>query len=151
MLREKYGFGLVRLVCFLGKEGRMAEDGTPWNAIPWGRRGDGGGGPPDSLPIYLYIFPQHLVEGLLNFRRRVCRSFWLDLAFQDPPRENGPMFAVYNFFIPPTKLSTRVLKPQCTFFSCPKPIFTTQIFFYSSVQYCTVPGSWTLLWYASSS
>ena len=31
------------------------------------------------------IFPQHLVEGLLNFRRRVCRSFWLDLAFQDPP------------------------------------------------------------------
>ena len=31
------------------------------------------------------FFPQHLVEGLLNFRRRVCRSFWLDLAFQDPP------------------------------------------------------------------
>ena len=32
-----------------------------------------------------HFFPQHLVEGLLNFRRRVCRSFWLDLAFQDPP------------------------------------------------------------------
>ena len=31
------------------------------------------------------FFLQHLVEGLLNFRRRVCRSFWLDLAFQDPP------------------------------------------------------------------
>ena len=31
------------------------------------------------------LFPQQLVEGLLNFRRRVCRSFWLDLAFQDPP------------------------------------------------------------------
>ena len=30
------------------------------------------------------FFPQHLVEGLLNFRRRVCRSFLLDLAFQDP-------------------------------------------------------------------
>ena len=39
----------------------------------------------------LLFFPQHLVEGLLNFRRRVCRSFWLDLAFQDPPPENGPI------------------------------------------------------------
>ena len=35
--------------------------------------------------ISSFLFPQHLVEGLLNFRRRVCRSFWLDLAFQDPP------------------------------------------------------------------
>merc|ERR1712004_432141 len=42
------------------------------------------------------------------------------------------------FFIPPTKLSTRVLKPQRSFFSCPKPIFPTQIFLYSTVQYCTV-------------
>ena len=32
-----------------------------------------------------FFFPQHLVEGLFNFRRRVCRSFWLDLAFQDTP------------------------------------------------------------------
>ena len=36
--------------------------------------------PAKSL-IALRFFPQHLVEGLLNFRQRVCRSFWLDLAF----------------------------------------------------------------------
>ena len=30
------------------------------------------------------LFPQHLVEGLLNFRRRVSRSPWLDLPFPDP-------------------------------------------------------------------
>ena len=34
---------------------------------------------------YSSFFTQHLIEGPLNFRRRVCRSFWLDLAFQDPP------------------------------------------------------------------
>ena len=28
-----------------------------------------------------------LIEVLLNCRRRLCRSFWLDLAFQDPPRK----------------------------------------------------------------
>ena len=82
-------------------------------------------------------FPHHLVEGLLNFRRRVCRSFWQDLAFQDPPGKrtnNNDMV----FFIPPTELSTRVLKPQRSFFSCPKPIFPTQSFFISlTVQYCT--------------
>ena len=44
------------------------------------------------------------VEGLLNFRRRVCRSFWLDLVFQDPPRENGPIFVVYNFSNPPNEI-----------------------------------------------
>ena len=33
---------------------------------------------------------------------------------------------------PPTKLSTRVLKPQRSFFSCPNPIFPTQIFFCSN-------------------
>ena len=38
-----------------------------------------------KCPRNFGFFPQHLVEGLLNFRRRVCRSFWLDLAFQDPP------------------------------------------------------------------
>ena len=44
----------------------------------------------------------------------------------------------YHFFIPPTKLSTRVLKPQRSFFSCPKAIFPTQIFVYSlTVQYCS--------------
>ena len=41
---------------------------------------------PGILGLFvLGFFPQHLVEGLLNFRRRVSRSFWLDLAFQDPP------------------------------------------------------------------
>ena len=39
-----------------------------------------------------FFFPQHLVEGLLNFRRRVCRSFWLDLAFQDPPGETDQYY-----------------------------------------------------------
>ena len=38
-----------------------------------------------ALAGRVFFFPQHLVEGLLNFRRRVCRSFWLDLAFPDPP------------------------------------------------------------------
>ena len=38
------------------------------------------------LPLTrLSFLPQHLVEGLLNFRRRVRRSFWLGFAFQDPP------------------------------------------------------------------
>ena len=40
-----------------------------------------------TLPGHTDLFPQHLVEGLRNFRRRVCRAFWLDLAFQDPPRK----------------------------------------------------------------
>ena len=38
-----------------------------------------------EVPMGTVFFPEHLVEDLLNFRRRVCRSFWLDLAFQDPP------------------------------------------------------------------
>ena len=53
-------------------------------------------------PQIYFFFPQHLVEGLLNFRRRVCRSFWLDLAFQDPPRENGPILLI--FFYPPNEI-----------------------------------------------
>ena len=55
---------------------------------------------PFSMFFYLYVFvlfPQHLVEGLLNFRRRVCRSFWLDLASQDPPPENGPITMILFF------------------------------------------------------
>ena len=31
--------------------------------------------------------PQHLVDGLLNYRRRECRLFWQDFAFQDPLRK----------------------------------------------------------------
>ena len=50
----------------------------------------------------MFFFPQHLVEGLLNFRRRVCRSFWLDLAFQDPPGKTDPCYR-YFFFGPPRK------------------------------------------------
>ena len=42
----------------------------------------------------LVFFPQHLVEGLRNIRRRVCRSFWLELAFQDPS-ENGPILLYF--------------------------------------------------------
>ena len=49
------------------------------------------------------FFPQHLVVGLLNFRRRVCRSFWLDLAFQDPPGKTDQYYYCFFFFIPPTK------------------------------------------------
>ena len=48
------------------------------------------------------MFPQHLVEGLLNFRRRVCRSFWLDLAFQDPPGKTDQYY--YTFFYPPHEI-----------------------------------------------
>ena len=53
------------------------------------------------LKFVFAFFPQHLVEGLLNFRRRVCRSFWLDLAFQDPPGETDQYYS--NFFYPPRK------------------------------------------------
>ena len=62
-------------------------------------------------------------------------------GFSRPPRKSGPiMILLWFFFIPPTKLSTRVLKPQRSFFSCPKPIFPTQIFccYSLTVQYCTV-------------
>ena len=52
-----------------------------------------------NLLCFATFFPQHLVEGLLNFRRRVCRSFWLDLASQDLRSENGPMFIIL-FFVP---------------------------------------------------
>ena len=62
-------------------------------------------------------FLQHLVEGLLNFRRRVCQSFWLDLAFQDPPGKTDQCCLFIICSVPPTKLSTRVLKPQRGFFS----------------------------------
>ena len=57
--------------------------------------------PAKSL-IALRFFPQHLVEGLLNFRRRVCRSFWLDLAFQDPPGKTDQCYR--NFFGPPNEI-----------------------------------------------
>ena len=53
-----------------------------------------------AIAIFDFVFrflPQRLVEGLLNFRRRECRSFWLDFAFQDPP-ENGPMLLSFFFF-----------------------------------------------------
>ena len=52
-------------------------------------------GLPDVIIANIF-FPQHLVEGLLNFRRRVCRSFWLDLAFKDPlPGKNGPIMIIF--------------------------------------------------------
>ena len=51
-----------------------------------------------------HFFPQHLVEGLLSFRRRLCRSFWLDLAFQDPPRKRTD---VIGFFCPPQEILPR--------------------------------------------
>ena len=35
----------------------------------------------------IHLLVQHVVEGLLDFRRRECRSFWLDLVFQSPPRK----------------------------------------------------------------
>ena len=47
-----------------------------------------------DLTVYEY-FPHHLGEGLLNFRRRECPSFWPDFAFQDPPRKRTTAF----FFI----------------------------------------------------
>ena len=56
-------------------------------------------------------------------------------GFSTPPRENGPI--IYIFLFPPTKLSTRVLKPQRSFFSCPKPIFPTQIFYSLTVHTST--------------
>ena len=45
----------------------------------------------------LVFFPSTLVEGLLNFRRRVCRSFWLDLAFQDPTPRKRTVKVFLNF------------------------------------------------------
>ena len=41
------------------------------------------------------FFPQHLVEVFLNFRQRVCRWFWLDLAFEDPLRGNGHIIVIF--------------------------------------------------------
>ena len=55
------------------------------------------------FPPFLF-FPQHLVEGLLNFRRRVCRSFWLDLAFQDPPGKTDQCYYSCFFFGPPNEI-----------------------------------------------
>ena len=52
----------------------------------------------------IFFFPQHLLEGLLNFRRRVFRLFWLDLAVQDPPRKRTN---VIGFFCPPQGILTR--------------------------------------------
>ena len=49
-----------------------------------------------------FFFPQHLVEGLLNVRRRVCRSFWLDLAFQDTPGKRTNNIIV--FCCPPNEI-----------------------------------------------
>ena len=50
------------------------------------------------------LFPQHLIDGLLNFRRRVCRSFWLDFAFRDPPwkrwKKNKGRIYVFILFFP---------------------------------------------------
>ena len=43
----------------------------------------------------------HLVEGLLNFRRRVCRSFWLDLVSQEPPTKRTN---IYTFVGPPNEI-----------------------------------------------
>ena len=61
----------------------------------------------------------------------VDRSGWIWL-FKTP---TGKRTNVEFLFYPPTKLSTRVLQPQRSFFSCPKPIFPTQYIF---VQYCPV-------------
>ena len=74
----------------------------------------------------------------------VDRSGWIWL-FKTPPGKRTNNDDMVFFVVPPTKLSTRVLKPQRSFFSCPKPTFPTRIFLLlyctvlcSTVQYCTV-------------
>ena len=53
------------------------------------------------LVFVCVLFPQHLVEGFLNFRRRVCRSSWLDLPFPDPPCNiAGRLLSLLLLFIP---------------------------------------------------
>ena len=46
---------------------------------------------PWAWPL-LFFLPQQLVEGLLNSRRRVCRSFQQGFAFQDPPVNRPLLF-----------------------------------------------------------
>ena len=83
-----------------------------------------------------FVFPQHLVEGLLNFSWRVCRSFWLDSAFQDHPGKTDQCLRFIIFLVPPTKLSTRVLKPQRSFFFISEAdCHYTNIFYSLTVQY----------------
>ena len=63
-------------------------------------------GPLDIIYARVLLFPQHLVEGLLNFRRRVCRSFWLDLGFQNSPQKTDQCCS-YWFSRPPQGILPR--------------------------------------------
>ena len=71
-----------------------------------------------SLNIQLRVF-------LTSVGECVDRSGWIWL-FKTPL---GKRTNIKFFFVPPTKVSTRVLKPQGSFFSCPKPIFLHKYFF----------------------
>ena len=62
------------------------------------------GGPPDRKKKS-FFFPQHLVEGLLNSRRRVSdRPGWI-LIFKTPARKStNVIVVVVFFFIPASKM-----------------------------------------------
>ena len=49
-----------------------------------------------SSILCFHLFHQHLLEGLLNFRRRGRRSFWLHFVVQDPPG-NEPILLLLVF------------------------------------------------------
>ena len=48
---------------------------------------------------YCFLFPQYLVEGLLHFRGRACRSFWLHFAVQDPPIKRANIIIIIIIII----------------------------------------------------